>query len=74
MRERVCQRLKRCSAAAPQSNPSKIEGCSKLNSLCGGLEHLTAMDQLDLCNLPNLNLGNAREGQEDVGIPWHCLH
>ncbi|KAJ8435308.1 hypothetical protein Cgig2_026400 [Carnegiea gigantea] len=46
----------------------------EVESLSEAEEHLSAMDSLDLCNLPNLYLGNAREGQEDDGILWHCLH
>jgi len=55
-----------------------IKRCTKLKSVCG-LEHLTALEMLDLRSLPKLNMNNDRKGDSEGEIqnhdemPWHCL-
>ncbi|XP_021721833.1 disease resistance protein RGA2-like isoform X2 [Chenopodium quinoa] len=48
----------------------KFERCDKLRSVCGALEHLTALKKLVIRNCPNVRLS---EETED-GRPWRSLH
>ncbi|KAJ8438867.1 hypothetical protein Cgig2_007712 [Carnegiea gigantea] len=52
----------------------RICGCQKLKSLCGALEHLTALEILQINGTPSLNLDDKEVGENDDGKPWQCLH
>ncbi|XP_021752326.1 putative disease resistance protein RGA3 [Chenopodium quinoa] len=48
-----------------------IEGCRKLRSvISGGLEHLTALQDLTISDCPNVNLLGEEEGMNTIGMPW----
>uniref|UniRef100_A0A803KU85 Uncharacterized protein n=1 Tax=Chenopodium quinoa TaxID=63459 RepID=A0A803KU85_CHEQI len=49
----------------------RIEKCRKLRSvISGGLEHLTALQDLTISECPNVNLLGEEEGMNTIGMPW----